>query len=220
MGFPRYSPKPAIHLLLCGSLWAGAPGFASEPHCQVIPDLPGGAVQPGAVHTGAVQAGAVQPGAVQTGTDQNAASLCEIDFSSDSVAVCPKTWSTSPAALIYDLQGTQWAENARGFEAQVCPMGRKARGQAGAELAVFKHSMNGRETSATYAPASLLYPALARWLGMRIHIPVAAMQEFPRQWYLQRVAQHGKALTEGKSSVRMLHAAWQATVATLSQPDN
>ncbi len=31
--------------------------------------------------------------------------FCAIDFSGGSVALCPKTWSTSPAALVYDLGG-------------------------------------------------------------------------------------------------------------------
>jgi len=197
----RPSSRLFTSLLFCTGLWASAASVAIEPHCQVLPALPGSPPNLQVAH-------------------QQAAALCAIDFNSDSVAVCPKTWSTSPAALIYDLRGTQWAGKAADFEAKVCELGSKARGQAAAELAVFKHSMNGGETSATYAPASLLYPALTQWLGMRVNIPVATLQEFPRQWYLQRVAQHGKAATEGKSSVRMLHAAWVATVATLSAPDN
>ena len=185
-------------LLLATGILISSQTQASEPHCTILPALPGGG-------TTATR----EPGA-----------LCNIDFSSASVAICPKTWSTSPAALIYDLRDTSWAGKSGDFEAQVCPRGRKAREAANAELAVFKHSMNGRETSATYAPSSLLYADLARWLGLRIYIPAATLQEFPRQWYLERVARHGEALTAGKSSVRMLHAAWEATVNTLSQPDD
>lgn len=197
--------KPDMHpgrllgsLLLAGGLLASSQSGASGPQCSTLPPLPGGIISEAIEST----------------------KLCDIDFTSTSVAICPKTWSTSPAALIYDLRDTAWAGKSGDFEAQVCPRGRKARDEAAAELAVFKHSMNGRDTSATYAPSSLLYADLARWLGLRIHIPVAALQEFPRQWYLERVAQHGQALTADKSSVRMLHAAWQATVNTLSEPDD
>jgi len=185
-------------LLLAGGLLASSQTMASEPHCRTLAPLPGGT----------------------TAINMESSALCSIDFSSASVAICPKTWSTSPAALIYDLHDTSWAGKSGDFEAQVCPHGRKARDEANAELAVFKHSMNGRDTSATYAPSSLLYADLARWLGLRIHIPAATLQEFPRQWYLERVARHGEALTADKSSVRMLHAAWEATVKTLSQPDD
>ena len=185
-------------LLLAGGLLASSQGVASGPQCSTLPPLPGG----------------ITTETVESDT------LCNVDFTSTSVAICPKTWSTSPAALIYDLRDTSWAGKSGEFEAQVCPRGRKARDEARAELAVFKHSMNGRDTSATYAPSSLLYADLARWLGLRIYIPVAALQEFPRKWYLERVARYGEALTADKSSVRMLHAAWQATVNTLSQPDD
>ena len=141
-------------LLLAGGLLASSQGVASGPQCSMLPPLPGG----------------ITTETVESDT------LCNIDFSSTSVAICPKTWSTSPAALIYDLRDTSWAGKSGEFEAQVCPRGRKARDEARAELAVFKHSMNGRDTRATYAPSSLLYSDLARWMGLRIYIPVAALQ--------------------------------------------
>ena len=89
--------------------------------------------------------------------------FCEVDFGSDNVAVCAKNWSTSAAALVYTLDGTGWANDRKRFEAEVCPIGAHARDKASREAAVFKHSMNFRDTSGTYAPAILLYDHLSRW---------------------------------------------------------
>ena len=68
--------------------------------------------------------------------------FCRINFSSPSVGICPKTWSTSPGALVYDLTGTKWAGRAPDFERETCADGRKAREEARAELAIFKNSLN------------------------------------------------------------------------------
>ena len=51
----------------------------------------------------------------QSDTDVEQA-YCNIAFEGDSTAFCPKTWSTSPAALLYDLQGTEWQGKAEEFE--------------------------------------------------------------------------------------------------------
>ena len=44
------------------------------------------------------------------------ADYCAIDLSGDDVAICPKTWSTSPGAVIYDLGGTEWQGRVAAFE--------------------------------------------------------------------------------------------------------
>ena len=95
--------------------------------------------------------------------------FCAIDFNGGSVALCPKTWSTSPAALVYDLEGTPWEGRAGAFEKDVCARGGSARDEASRELAFFKNTLNGRKTSGTFAPASLLYYHFSRqrqlWLA-------------------------------------------------------
>ena len=118
--------------------------------------------------------------------------FCSIDFASASVAVCPKVWSTSPGALVYDLAGTRWDGRAQEFEQQVCADGSRARKESRAELAIFKSSINGRDTSGTFAPSSLLYYHFSRLLQTRIDVPVAVIAEFPVESYHQRVVKPGQ----------------------------
>lgn len=143
--------------------------------------------------------------------------LCAIDFSSDNTAICPKTWSTSAAALVYDLAGTAWQNRRAEFERQVCPKGTQARSEASRELAVFKHSMNFRDTSGTYAPSILLYDHLSRWLGSTVQIPASAQLQFGRDWYSGRVVEPGLMLASKHPSRKMLLAAWQHLDETLAQ---
>jgi hypothetical protein len=143
--------------------------------------------------------------------------FCSIDFSSASVAICPKTWSTSPGALVYDLKGTTWAGRAQDFERETCADGRKSLREAGAELAIFKNSLNGRETSGTFAPSSLLYYHFSRLLQTRLQVPVAVFAEFPVTPYLQRVVEPGLKASESPR-LKMLQAGWREMHLALSDP--
>lgn len=103
-GYRNDTMKPDMHpgrllgsLLLAGGLLASSQSGASGPQCSTLPPLPDGIISE----------------AIES------AKLCNIDFTSTSVAICPKTWSTSPAALIYDLRDTAWAGKSGDFEAQV-----------------------------------------------------------------------------------------------------
>ena len=145
--------------------------------------------------------------------------FCAIDVTNTSVAMCPKNWSTSPAALIYNLEQTPWEGRAAEFEAQVCAAGGHARDQSHAELAMFKNSLNGRETSGTFAPSSLLYFHFSRLLQTRLRVPVAVLAEFPRDNYLQRVVLPGVRSSESKR-LKMLHAGWLEMDKALSDPGN
>ncbi len=150
--------------------------------------------------------------------DARREALCAIDFTSADTAVCPKNWSTSAAALVYDLGGTPWSGRRAAFETEVCRRGTRARDAAAKELAVFKHSMNDPQTSGTYAPAALLYDHLARWLGVRVRVPVAVEHRFPVDWYAGRVAEPGLALAREQPSRKMLLAAWTVLAAVLEPP--
>ena len=143
--------------------------------------------------------------------------FCRIDFSSPSVGVCPKTWSTSPGAQVYDLEGTNWAGRAPDFEREICADGRKARKEARAELAIFKNSLNGRETSGTFAPSSLLYYHFSRLLQTRLQVPVAVFAELPVKPYLERVVVPGVRASES-ARLKMLHAGWREMDLALSDP--
>jgi len=157
---------------------------------------------------------------VSTAEDQSTEeAFCAIDVASASVAICPKTWSTSPAALIYDLEGTAWAGKAAAFENEICAVGGRARDRAHRELAIFKNSLNGRETSGTFAPASLLYYHFSRLLETRIQVPAAVLVEFPAQAYRQRVVSPGLADSDS-ARLKMLHAGWREMELALSDPAN
>lgn len=163
----------------------------------------------------------VPPLSADISADDSAAqdAFCAIDVTSTSVAMCAKNWSTSPAALIYDLEHTPWEGRAVEFEAQVCAIGGRARDQSHAELAMFKNSLNGRETSGTFAPSSVLYYHFSRLLQTRLQVPVAVLAEFPRENYLQRVVLPGVKNSESKR-LKMLHAGWQYMDRALSDPGN
>lgn len=146
------------------------------------------------------------------------AAYCAIDFDSDSIALCPKTWSTSPAALVYALSGTPWEGRAAAFEQQLCGPGGSARDEASRELAFFKNTLNGRKTSGTFAPASLLYYHFSRLLQTRLQVPVAVPVSFPASTYRERVVAPGQKFSDGKHSA-MLHEGWLELDRAMADPE-
>jgi len=162
---------------------------------------------------------AVQPLAAEVSPADRQAEqrFCQIDLAGESAAICPKIWSTSPGALLYDLAGTEWEGRTPAFEADVCPRGGKARDAARSELAIFKNSLNGRETSGTFAPASLLYYHFSRLLQTRVQVPVAVLAEFHAQAYRSRVVVPGLRESDSKN-LKMLHAGWQEMDTALGAP--
>lgn len=173
---------------------------AANTDCRAVPLLPGTPALPA--------------------REQATGTFCTVNFASQNTAICPKTWSTSAAALVYDLQGTAWEKRRVAFEREVCPRGTHAGDEASREIAVFKHSMNFRDTSGTYAPSILLYDHLSRWLSTTVQVPAAAEYRFDRDWYAQRVVAPGLALASRHASRKMLLAAWQHLDAALETADN
>jgi hypothetical protein len=135
--------------------------------------------------------------------------LCSIDFHSVGTALCPKTWSTSPATIVYDVSSGQFAQNAAGFEAQSCGKGGRARRDAAGELAIYKMSMNAQDTSGTFAPASLVYYHLSRYFETAVKVPVAVYRTIDREAHARRVIEPGLRYTTGKPQLRMVHAGWR-----------
>ncbi|WP_187276527.1 hypothetical protein [Parahaliea maris] len=203
LSIPRFPRVSLRKLLLLAPLCLAQPaalGKDALPLCRALPPLPGSVESPDLA--------------------QQREQHCDVDLNNNNTAICAKTWSTSPAALIYALEGTAWAGRVAEFEREVCPRGTRAIQDAHAELGVFKHSMNGRKTSATYAPASLLYHHLGAWLGLRIHIPIAVELQFPVDWYRERVVSRGLKASANRKSLAMLHAAWVETDALLASPQS
>jgi len=134
---------------------------------------------------------------------------CSVNFSSAAVALCPKTWSTSPATIVYDISGGPFRNNQAGFERQACPNGGSALRDAAGELAMYKMSMNEKDTSGTFSPASLLYYHLSRYFDTEVNVPVAVLRTIDKQVHDRRVIEPGLRYTAGKSSLKMIHAGWK-----------
>lgn len=126
--------------------------------------------------------------------------LTAIDFYSPFIALCPKTWSTSPGTMVRDISNTGFTQ--ANYENQCkgksVPSGVK-------KTAVFKQSMNENNTSGTFSPASLLYYHFSRYFDTSVKIPVAIFREMDRKTHYQRVTRHGVAQTRSG----MIAAGWQ-----------
>src|SRR5262249_54540420 len=95
--------------------------------------------------------------------------LCEGGFNDKENGLCPKTWSTSPGTVVYDISKSKYNGNPDQFEAEYCPQQRALKGKVAGvvKLASFKQSVNGQfqqRTSATYSQASPLYYHFSRYL--------------------------------------------------------
>ena len=132
---------------------------------------------------------------------------CELDLYR--LALCPKLWSTSPGTILYEIDPADWGGDPAGFERAHCAGGHHARDEALDKPATFKMSVNGRETSATYAPSSWVYYHFSRYLDTNVHVPVAVYRSMEAAQHRQRVTSRGVELTQGHRNLRMLAAGWR-----------
>jgi len=135
--------------------------------------------------------------------------LCEVAFDDKAIGLCPKTWSTSPGTIVYDISKSTYHGNPEQFEAEYCPKQRALKGKvAGVEkLASFKQSVNGQfhqRTSATYSQASPLYYHFSRYLNATVDVPVAVMRTMDAQDHFHRVTSKGGGLVHAG----MIAAGW------------
>lgn len=145
--------------------------------------------------------------------------LCAVSFEDKGVGLCPKTWSTSPATIVYDIRASKYNGNPDAFESAYCPRQQALKDTvAGVDkLASFKQSINGQfhqSTSATYAQASALYYHFSRYLNAIVDVPVAVMRTMDRQEHLHRVASKGPAIAQGK----MIAAGWKVVNSAEKDP--
>ena len=144
--------------------------------------------------------------------------FCSIDFYGDTHALCPKVFSTSPGTLVFDLSGGPYAGDPARFEREACAGGGvHKRGTSGDPIS-FKMSVNTRESSATFANASLIYYHFSRYFDASVHVPVAVMRTIDRQQHAARVSNKGVSLSAGKPALKMNHAAWLALQAAEKDP--
>ena len=194
----------SVILCLC-PLWLAAPSVWAEVSGAVTTFT-----SPGGVGERCVAIDPI-PGGTYSDTDRaEERRLCAIDLWAPHVALCPKTWSTSPGTLIYDVSSGPFAGEPARFEREACAHGGRAIRSANAELARHKQTMNTVQSSATFSTASLLYYHLSRYFESTVNVPVAVYRSIDRELHRQRVSESGVSLTGGKSSLRMIHAGWTA----------
>ncbi len=139
-------------------------------------------------------------------------SFCSLDFYAPTVALCPKTWSTSPGMMVYDISSGAYAGDRTEFERNACKEGKSAKDLAEGELAKFKVTMNQPETSGTFSQSALLYYHFSRYFRTDVEIPVAVWRSMDSKLHLSEVAEPGLALSGHSHSARMNHEAWRYLV--------
>ena len=135
------------------------------------------------------------------------AAYCEIDLYAPNVALCPKTWSTSPGMMIYDISEGPYANERSAFMRKACPEGKAAKNLASRDLAKFKVTMNASGTSGTFSPSPLLYYHFSRYFDMSVKVPVAVWRSMDAAEHAAEVARPGLSLS-GKTG-RMNHEGWR-----------
>ncbi|QJF50322.1 hypothetical protein [Roseobacter ponti] len=145
---------------------------------------------------------------------------CSIDFYAPAVALCPKTWSTSPGMMIYDVASGPYASDRAAFERNACKEGKSARNLAGDTLAKYKVTMNQSGTSGTFSPSPLLYYHFSRYFGTEVLVPVAVWRTMDSTLHAAEVARPGLAISGHNRSARMNHEGWRYLVAADEKPQS
>lgn len=157
------------------------------------------------------------PGAEYSKDDlEDEAAFCAINFYAPDVALCPKTWSTSPGMMVYDISEGPYANDRAAFERNACKEGKSAKDLAKDDLAKFKVTMNQKGTSGTFAPASLLYYHFSRYFDMIVHVPVSVWRSMDKERHATEVAKPGLAISG--THARMNHEGWRWLVESEANP--
>lgn len=127
---------------------------------------------------------------------------CMVDFYKEGHALCPKTWSTSPGTMVYDLKKSDFTQSS--YEnSKYC--GGKSKG-AGVKTAFkFKQTMNASGTSGTLSQSSLLYYHFSRFFDTKVTIPVAVYRDMDKDIHRERVSKKGYSKAKGS----MNKAGWK-----------
>ena len=148
------------------------------------------------------------PGARFDPVDREAeAAFCSLDFRQ--LAVCPKLWSTSPATILFKIDTAALDGEVVDWERARCADGERVHALQISEPGVFKQSVNGQKTSATYAPSSWVYYHFSRYLETQVAVPVAVYRSVDRDWHHRRVVQPGLEVSGRRRGLGMLNAGWQ-----------
>ncbi|CUH46680.1 hypothetical protein [Ruegeria atlantica] len=145
---------------------------------------------------------------------------CEIDFYASEIAICPKTWSTSPGMAVYDISEGPYTGNRSEFERNACKEGKSAKDLAKDRVAKFKSTMNQKGTSGTFSTSSLLYYHFSRYFDATVKVPVAVWRSMDAQAHFSEVAEPGLAISGGSHGGRMNHEGWRVFAAADADPNS
>ncbi|MEW9922261.1 hypothetical protein AB2B41_21900 [Marimonas sp. MJW-29] len=159
-----------------------------------------------------VRIAAIPGGEYSKGDLEEEAIYCGIDLYAPDVALCPKTWSTSPGMMVYDISGGPYANDRSGFERNACKEGKSADRLSDGDLAKFKVTMNAKGTSGTFSASPLLYYHFSRYFDMTVKVPVSVWRTMDVAMHASEVARPGLAISGHNRSARMNHAGWQHLV--------
>lgn len=121
-----------------------------------------------------------------------------VDFYSSKIALCPKTWSTSPATMVRDISRSGISQ--RTYEKSHCSG--KTVADSVKKLAKFKQTMNQSGTSGTFSMSSLLYYHFSRYFDTATVIPPAVYREMDRRTHRDRVTRSGRAKAHGRQILK------------------
>ncbi|WP_170582973.1 hypothetical protein [Ruegeria arenilitoris] len=145
---------------------------------------------------------------------------CEIDFYASEIAICPKTWSTSPGMAVYDISEGPYVGKRSEFERNACKEGKAAKDLAKDRVAKFKSTMNQKGTSGTFSTSSLLYYHFSRYFDATVKVPVAVWRSMDAQTHFSEVAEPGLAISGGSHGGRMNHEGWRVFAAADADPNS
>lgn len=130
---------------------------------------------------------------------------CAINLYDPLIALCPKTWSTSPGTMIYSV-GTSGLTAAQ-YEAARC--GTK---DGHERVAKFKQTMNAKGTSGTYSISSTLYYHFSRYFGADVIVPAAVLRTIDKDVHYSRVS------SKANPTAAMNKAGWNIMKAAEKNP--
>lgn len=154
-------------------------------------------VSPNGVQESCIAIAKLPLGDYKRGDVEEEQRLCNLDFYNNTVALCPKTWSTSPGTMIHDFAGL--ASSSAEAENSMC-----RRGSPMKTLSKFKQTMNQADTSATFSASSIMYYHFSRALKAIVTVPTAVYRSMDKDIHKSRVADRAHPAT----NARMNSAGW------------
>lgn len=204
----RLSGLAAVMVFVASPLWASDAVIGTETTLQ----------SPNGLSERCVRIAPIPGGEYSKSDLKEEEDFCQINLYAQDVALCPKTWSTSPGMMIYDISGGNYAMNRAGFERNACAEGKSAKNLAKNDLAKFKVTMNAQGTSGTYSASPLLYYHFSRYFDMAVLVPVTVWRSMDAAQHSSEVARPGLAISGHNRSARMNHAGWKHLVDAETNP--